>query len=156
MRLELESSVKTGVEPSPCVLRVAAMFGLGVDEQHEAVIVPRVSIDVEAGQVVFVTGPSGGGKSVLLRLIEQTLEGREGCRVVRFDRLAALPQRPLVDSLVGLMGGDERLEGRVVRVELGGFERRVCDATETWRAFRRSAVPASPSTGDGGGTTREG
>ncbi len=120
MRLELERSVKTRVEPSPCVLRVAAMFGLGVDEQREAVIVPRVSVDIEAGQIVFVTGPSGGGKSVILRLIEGGLEGQEGVRVVRFDGLAALGRRPLVDSLAELVG-DEGLEGALRVLSLAGL-----------------------------------
>ncbi len=64
------------------VLEVGAMFGLSggapaprKDEGRELAVVRGCEIPLPAGGVVFVTGPSGGGKSTILRLIG------EGCRV---------------------------------------------------------------------------
>jgi len=100
MQLSMSLSRATVVAASPRVLRVAAMFGLGVDEAKEVTIVPPVTLDLHGGQVVFITGASGGGKSSLLRLITEALGERGDARMIRFDELPALPDRPLVDCLV--------------------------------------------------------
>lgn len=97
MQLDLQLTVATTVEPSPNVLRVAAMFGLGIDEQKKLSIIPSMKLDLQGGRVVFITGPSGSGKSLLLGLIDKALRDREGVRVIRFDQLPDPPDRPLVD-----------------------------------------------------------
>lgn len=83
------------------VPEVAAMFGLGpsaTGEPRAVVVVPEVELDLRPGEVVFVTGPSGGGKTTLLRLIDEAAAQR-GAEVVRFDALPPLPDEPLVDAL---------------------------------------------------------
>lgn len=94
MQVTLECIRPTRVEPSPRVLEVAAMFGLGIDEQKEATIIPRVTLDLNPGEITFITGASGSGKSTLIRLIE---DAATEARVIRFDRLPEPPDRPLVD-----------------------------------------------------------
>ena len=42
------------------------MFGLGLDETREVVVLDDVEITIAPGNVVYVTGQSGSGKSVLL------------------------------------------------------------------------------------------
>lgn len=92
------------------VPRVAAMFGLGIDEEREIAVVPAVELTLRAGEVVFVTGPSGSGKSTVLRLIREALAERGDVRVVDLAAVDELPDRPLVDALgqlfpaVGLEG----------------------------------------------------
>ncbi len=96
-RVKLQHSVATAVEPSERVMETAAMFGLGVDEQRSIQIVSPCEIPLPPGGVVFITGPSGGGKSTLLRLIEQESRA-DGLCVIRFDDLPELGDRPLVDA----------------------------------------------------------
>ncbi len=95
-RVKLQYSVATAVEPSTRVMETAAMFGLGVDETRSIRVVPPCEIALPAGGVVFVTGPSGGGKSTLLHLIGRHVEA-DGARVIRFGALPELDDRPLVD-----------------------------------------------------------
>jgi len=110
--IEVALSLPTAVEPSPHVAQVAALFGLGLDGQRSLTVVPPTTLTLRGGEVVFVTGLSGSGKSCLLRLIEQKLgevgggdgDGDEaslpdggGVGVIRFDHLPALADRPLVD-----------------------------------------------------------
>ncbi|NOG55443.1 MAG: ATP-binding cassette domain-containing protein [Planctomycetes bacterium] len=64
---------QTAVEPSERILQVAAMFGLGVDEQRTMRVVPDSDIPLSGGSLVFVTGPSGSGKSTFLRCLEEQL-----------------------------------------------------------------------------------
>ena len=95
-KLHLERSVNTAVRPSQRVLETAAMFGLGVDETRLMHIVPPCEVHLAPGSVVFVTGPSGGGKSTVLDLIAEQCEAN-GIACIRFDELPALDDAPLVD-----------------------------------------------------------
>jgi ABC-type ATPase with predicted acetyltransferase domain len=97
--------------PTPRVLRVAAMFGLGADESRTLSVIPPIVLDLQPHQLVFITGPSGGGKSTLMRLIAEALDGRTGIHVLRLDDLPTLPDRPLVDCLAVREQAGDRLEG---------------------------------------------
>lgn len=74
----------TAAPPSERVRRLAAMFGLGLDEERTIAVVPRVSLTLAPGRVVFITGASGGGKSTLLRCIRENLEQHHDVRLVEF------------------------------------------------------------------------
>ena len=97
MRVEIEQHVATAALPSERVLQVSAMFGLGVDEQRQMSIVPRTRVPLAPGSVVFVTGPSGGGKTTILRLIADAA-AQHGLHVIRAEQLPELPGVPLVDG----------------------------------------------------------
>jgi ABC-type ATPase with predicted acetyltransferase domain len=98
--VEIEKHVATAVRPSQRVLETASMFGLGVDEQRQLAVVPRCTIPLPADGVVFVTGPSGGGKTTILNLIAERC-GERGWPVIRFDDLPVPPDVPLVDVFDG-------------------------------------------------------
>ncbi|MEX0652663.1 MAG: ATP-binding cassette domain-containing protein [Phycisphaeraceae bacterium] len=97
LHLTLHRRVRTAVTPSPHVLEVAAMFGLGIDEQRELDIIPPTRLTLAPHHLVFVTGPSGSGKSSLLQLIAEQTRPREEIHLIRFDQLPAPADRPLVD-----------------------------------------------------------
>jgi uncharacterized protein len=100
--ITIERSFATAVAPSPNVLQTACMFGLGLDAARTLAVVPRTQIPLLTPGVVFITGPSGGGKSTILRLIAQ--QAREAAyqpwHVIDFDELTveSMPDRPLVDA----------------------------------------------------------
>lgn len=101
MQLNLRCSRTTHVEPSANVMQVAAMFGLGIDQQRDIDIVPQTQISIQPGQIIFITGISGGGKSTLLQQIHRACCEHE-LAVIRFDELDDLPDRPLVDCFADL------------------------------------------------------
>lgn len=86
----------TEVERSSRVLEIAEAFGLGLDDK-EFVIFDKQAIEVGQGDIVYITGQSGGGKSVLLRELGAMMAA-EGKSVVNLDSIP-FEDRPLIDQI---------------------------------------------------------
>lgn len=78
------------------VLEVAEAFGLGLEER-DFVIYDNLAIDVSPGDVVYINGQSGSGKSLALREIADQLRHR-GYQVANIDEVELL-DKPLVDQI---------------------------------------------------------
>lgn len=86
----------TRVERSPRVLEVAEAFGLGLSDK-EFVIFEELELDVPKGSIVYITGQSGSGKSLLLRELELQM-GDRGFKVANLDKVE-LEDKPLIDQI---------------------------------------------------------
>ena len=75
--LKLQHTVRTHAAPTPRVVAVAQMFGLGVDDSKTVELIPPTTLTLSPGKVVFITGASGGGKTTLLRLIRAGIEAQK-------------------------------------------------------------------------------
>jgi ABC-type bacteriocin/lantibiotic exporter with double-glycine peptidase domain len=91
-----------------------------------ALVLDGVSLRIEPGQIVALTGPSGGGKSTLLRLL-LGFDMPEGGEIRRHADLAAWRE------VVGAVFQDDRVEeDTTIRFQIAGCS--PCGVDEVWRA----------------------
>lgn len=103
MKFVLRKEFQSSVQRSDRVIKVAEAFGLGL-EDRQFVVLDDVEVDVNAGDVVYINGQSGAGKSVLLRELSQELADT-GLRVMNIDGVE-FEDKPLIDQI----GGDSMAE----------------------------------------------
>lgn len=92
----IDKRFQTRVERSERVLDIAEAFGIGLEDK-EFVVFDNLTLDVADGDIVYITGQSGGGKSVLLRELSAQMAAR-GLTVVNLDHVE-LQDKPLIDQI---------------------------------------------------------
>ena len=56
---------------------ICKMFGLTIDRLREQQKTHSCKLDIKPGDVIYITGPSGSDKSVLLRELENAIQKTE-------------------------------------------------------------------------------
>ncbi|UIS24568.1 ABC transporter [Pseudomonas phage ZY21] len=79
------------------VIEVAEGFGLGLEDK-EFTVYKDFEIEVNQGDVVYITGQSGSGKSLLLKELAKQMRNTE--MVADIDEVS-LQEKPLVDQIGG-------------------------------------------------------
>lgn len=84
------------VQRTPRVIDVAEAFGLGLDDK-EFVIFDNLELTVKQGDIVYITGQSGSGKSLLLRDLEEQMiaRGKKVCNIEQIE----FKDLPLIDQI---------------------------------------------------------
>lgn len=96
MKYTISQSFQTRVERSKRVLDVAEAFGLGLDDKA-FVVFDGLELEINQGDVVYITGQSGSGKSLLLKQLQKAIS-ESGKLVANLDDVS-LPDVPLVDQV---------------------------------------------------------
>jgi len=86
---------KTKTDITDRTIAVSEAFGLGVNEFQEHVIYDNVQLKISPKDVVYITGDSGSGKSVLLRALEKDL----GRKATNISGVHIEPAKPLIDTV---------------------------------------------------------
>lgn len=87
---------QTRVQRTERVLEIAEAFGIGLDEK-EFVVFDNLKIKIKQGDVVYITGQSGSGKSQMLVSLERQM--RERGLTVSNISATELQDKPVIDSL---------------------------------------------------------
>jgi ABC-type ATPase with predicted acetyltransferase domain len=90
------------VERTDRVLEIAEGFGLGLSNK-EFVVFDNLEVEVDAGDVVYITGQSGSGKSLLLRELKSQMQA-QGLVVADLNEIE-LAEKPVIE-LVGKTTGE--------------------------------------------------
>lgn len=93
----IDKRFETRVDRSDRILEVAEAFGIGLDDK-EFVVFDNLELSVKQGDVVYITGQSGSGKSLLLKELDSQMRGR-GKNVINLDSIVLDNSKPLIDQI---------------------------------------------------------
>lgn len=96
MKYTLNRQFDTNVKRTSRVLDVAEMFGLGLDDKTFRVLTD-LELEVEQGDIVYITGQSGSGKSTILHELKNEMT-KAGLKVADFSDLKVTDE-PIVDQV---------------------------------------------------------
>jgi hypothetical protein len=74
------------------------MFGLTVDRLTERALTHRCRLEIEDGDIVYITGPSGAGKSLLMAEFEKAIPDSDR---VNLNQIELPSDRSLIDCIDG-------------------------------------------------------
>jgi ABC-type ATPase with predicted acetyltransferase domain len=77
-------------------VEVAEAFGMGISEFQKHVLYDNVELKIGPRDIVYLTGDSGSGKSVLLKAIIKDLKSGEAARL---SEVEVDPDKPLIDTV---------------------------------------------------------
>lgn len=78
------------------VVQVCRMFGLTADRLTQRCIINNCRLEINDGDIVYITGPSGAGKSVLLKELEKTIPASDR---VNLARIKLTKDKTLIDCI---------------------------------------------------------
>lgn len=78
--------------------QVCRMFGLTADRLAERSVSHNCQVEINDGDIVYITGPSGAGKSVLLNELAKSVPTQD---MVRLDQIELPAERTLIDYVAG-------------------------------------------------------
>ena len=93
-KFTFDISYETTTKPTPRSLLVAEAFGLGIDETQKFKVIDA-EIKIGPTDIVYITGDSGSGKSVLLRAIRADL----GEEAIDLNEIEVDPDKPIIETV---------------------------------------------------------
>lgn len=94
----LSRSFRTAVPITARVQAVAAMFGIGAEEEQEVNLYKELAITVGSGKIVLFTGDSGAGKSCAIRDLREQVAADRRFHTMEFSAAGIDPAKPIVDQ----------------------------------------------------------
>lgn len=86
-------------EPTERVVGVAEGFGLGLNQWQKFVIYDNVELKIGPQDIVYITGGSGSGKSVLLKALEKDIRQDMGLSCINIADIKPEPNKPLIETV---------------------------------------------------------
>jgi ABC-type ATPase with predicted acetyltransferase domain len=77
-------------------IEVAEAFGMGISDTQKYILYDNVELQIGSKDIVYLTGDSGSGKSVLLKAIIKDLKSGEAARL---GEVEVDPDKPLIDTV---------------------------------------------------------
>jgi ABC-type lipoprotein export system ATPase subunit/GNAT superfamily N-acetyltransferase len=78
---------------------VAEGFGLGLDQWEKFIIYDNVELNIGPTDIVYITGDSGSGKSVLLKALEKDIKGDMGLSTINIADIKPPLGKPLIETV---------------------------------------------------------
>ncbi|MEM2971312.1 MAG: GNAT family N-acetyltransferase [Candidatus Bathyarchaeia archaeon] len=91
----IDIAYETATQTTPRTIAVSEAFGLGIDQQQKFTLYDNIELKIGLADIVYITGDSGSGKSVLLKAIKNDL----GRKAIDITQIKPNPNKPLIDTI---------------------------------------------------------
>jgi len=88
----------TPPKPTPRTTAVAEAFGLGTDQTQRFTVYDNVQLKIGKTDIVYITGDSGSGKSVLLKALEKDIRQSLHASLININHTHPEPNKPLIET----------------------------------------------------------
>jgi ABC-type ATPase with predicted acetyltransferase domain len=85
--------------PTDRVVGVAEGFGLGLDQWERFIVYDKAEFQIGSTDIVYITGDSGSGKSVLLKALERDIRQDWGLTCINIAEIKPEPGKPLIETV---------------------------------------------------------
>lgn len=89
----------TAPEPTDRVVATAEAFGLGLDRLEKFTVFDNVDLKISVHDVVYITGDSGSGKSVLLKALEKDIKHGLKLTSINVNDVRPDVSKPLIETV---------------------------------------------------------
>jgi ABC-type ATPase with predicted acetyltransferase domain len=86
-------------KPTKRVQAVAEAFGLGLDQQQKFTIYQNTEIKIGLGDITYITGESGSGKSILLKALEKDIRKYTPYTCINIGQIKPPKNKPIIETL---------------------------------------------------------
>ena len=94
-KFTFDIAYETATEITPRTTAVSEAFGLGIDQAQKFPIYDNAELKINPKDIVYITGDSGSGKSVLLRALKQDLDEE----ATDMANIESDPEKPIIDTV---------------------------------------------------------
>ena len=92
--LTVDKRIEISVVASKAVTAVMRMFGVTTDRLKETAVTHSCKVKIRPGDIIYITGPSGSGKSVILRELERQIPD---CERINLDQIPLHTDKAVID-----------------------------------------------------------
>ena len=86
-------------DPTERVVGVAEGFGLGLDQWEKFLVYDNVELKIGPADIVYITGDSGSGKSVLLKALEKDIRQDMKLSCINIADIKPEADKPLIETV---------------------------------------------------------
>jgi len=85
-------------KPTKRVTAIAESFGLGLDKTQKFTIYNNLQLQIKPSDIVYITGDSGSGKSILLKALEKDIKQNTQTTVINIEDITPDTNKPLIET----------------------------------------------------------
>ncbi|MEM3673509.1 MAG: ATP-binding cassette domain-containing protein [Candidatus Bathyarchaeia archaeon] len=86
-------------KPTNRVISIAEAFGLGLDKKEKFVVYDNVELKISPKDIVYITGDSGSGKSILLKALEKDIRSDLALNCINIAQIKPEPKKPIIETV---------------------------------------------------------
>ncbi|MEM3580201.1 MAG: GNAT family N-acetyltransferase [Candidatus Bathyarchaeia archaeon] len=86
-------------KPTKRVQAIAEAFGLGIDQTTKFTIYENLELKIGVGDIVYITGESGSGKSILLKALEKDIRKHTPYTCINIKQIKTPPKKPIIETV---------------------------------------------------------